>query len=65
MSMATNFFFFATWFLFFFIIPLKPGIYIVFQGLRVCWHYSFSRATENETMAAIFIFLLQNSLLTR
>ena len=33
--------------------------YIGFQGLRVCWHCQFSRATENEAMAAIFIFLLQ------
>ena len=44
--LATNFFFKLNWNL----------VYIGFQGLRVCWHYSFSRAIENEAMAAIFIF---------
>ena len=46
--LATEFFFhnsLETWY-----------IIIGFQGLRVCWHYPFSRATENEAMAAIFIF---------
>ena len=41
--------------IFFFIVPLKPGL-TGFHGLRVCWHRPFSRATENEAMAAIFIF---------
>ena len=31
-------------------------VYMGFQGLRVCWRCPFSRATENEAMAAIFIF---------
>ena len=40
---------------FFFIIPLKPGIYR-FSGSASLLALSVSRATENEAMAAIFIF---------
>ena len=50
--LATTFFF-STYF--FFIISLKPGIYR-FSGSVSLLHYPFSRATENEAMAAIFIF---------
>ena len=51
--LATNFFFSI---IFFFLLFPWNLVYIGFKGLRVCWHYPFSRATENEAMAAIFIF---------
>ena len=43
---------------FFFIIPLKPGIYIGFWGLRVYKYCPFSCETENEAAAAILVLLI-------
>ena len=50
--LATNFFFG----LIFFSLNSLATWSNSFQGLRVCWHFPFSRATENEAMGAIFIF---------
>ena len=45
-----------TWTIFFFLIPLKPAIYICLRGLRVYWYCPFSCEIENEAMASIFVY---------